>query len=177
MPLSTQQDPKKPMADEALEGKTTRQAESQRTAPPGRGGFFTVHKPGQGYWTRVGTGIGAGIIGLFFAQFLYSNMIVWSSYFTENRGVLLGVIAGVLVLYALLIWWLMNRSNNADFLIATDSEMKKVNWTTRKELIGSTRVVIVFMFLIAAILFLYDVLFGFVFYFLRVLEEPPLRFW
>jgi preprotein translocase subunit SecE len=165
------------MADDASEGKTPRQAESQRGDSPSRGGFFTVYKPGQGYWTRVGTGIGAGIVGLFFAQFLYSNMIAWSTYFSTHRGVLLGVIAGVLTLYGLLIWWLMNKPNHADFLIATDSEMKKVNWTTRKELIGSTRVVILFMFLIAAILFIYDVLFGFVFYFLRVLEEPPLRFW
>src|SRR3712207_7866772 len=44
---------------------------------------------------------------------------------------------------------LMNKPANVDFLIATDSEMKKVNWTSRRELIGSTKVVIVFMFLIA----------------------------
>ena len=45
----------------------------------------------------------------------------------------------------------MNKPTNVDFLIATDSEMKKVNWTSRKELIGSTKVVIVFMFLIAVV--------------------------
>ena len=47
----------------------------------------------------------------------------------------------------------MNKPSNVDFLIATDSEMKKVNWTSRKELIGSTKVVIIFMFLIALFLF------------------------
>ena len=45
----------------------------------------------------------------------------------------------------------MNKPANVDFLIATDSEMKKVNWTSRKELIGSTKVVILFMFLIAVL--------------------------
>jgi preprotein translocase SecE subunit len=55
--------------------------------------------------------------------------------------------------FAALAWWLMNKQDNVDFLIATDSEMKKVNWTSRKELIGSTKVVIVFMFLIAMFLF------------------------
>ena len=45
----------------------------------------------------------------------------------------------------------MNKPTNVDFLIATDSEMKKVNWTSRKELIGSTKVVIIFMFLIARV--------------------------
>ena len=46
----------------------------------------------------------------------------------------------------------MNKPSNVDFLVATDREMKKVNWTSRKDLIGSTKVVIVFMFLIALIL-------------------------
>ena len=41
----------------------------------------------------------------------------------------------------------MNKPSNVDFLIATDSEMKKVNWTTKGELFGSTRVVVV-LFLI-----------------------------
>jgi preprotein translocase SecE subunit len=42
--------------------------------------------------------------------------------------------------------------------------MKKVNWTSRKELIGSTKVVIVFMFLIAIFLFTVDILFSYFFY-------------
>jgi preprotein translocase SecE subunit len=64
----------------------------------------------------------------------------------------------------------MNKPANVDFLIATDSEMKKVNWTSRRELIGSTKVVIIFMFAIAAILFVLDLLFNTLFYAIRVLE-------
>ena len=45
------------------------------------------------------------------------------------------------------------QADQRRFLIATDSEMKKVNWTSRKELIGSTKVVIGFMFMIAFLLF------------------------
>jgi preprotein translocase subunit SecE len=67
----------------------------------------------------------------------------------------------------------MNRPTNADFLIATDSEMKKVNWTSRKDLIGSTRVVIAFMFLIAFFLFAVDVIFGYFFYLIDVLKNKP----
>ena len=40
-----------------------------------------------------------------------------------------------------------------DFLIATDMEMKKVNWTSRKEIIGSTWVVIGACVLIAGFLY------------------------
>src|SRR3712207_9446120 len=68
---------------------------------------------------------------------------------------------------------LMNKPANVDFLIATDSEMKKVNWTSRRELIGSTKVVIVFMFLIAAFLFVIDVVFSYFFYMIDVLKSSP----
>ncbi len=68
---------------------------------------------------------------------------------------------------------LMNKPSNVDFLIATDSEMKKVNWTSRKELIGSSKVVILFMFFIAAYLFLNDIIYGYLMYLLKVLKFPP----
>ena len=75
-------------------------------------------------------------------------------------------------LFALLVWHLTNKPSNVDFLVATDSEMKKVNWTSRKELIGSTKVVIFFMFLIAVILFLLDRIIGALMYLIGVLKNP-----
>ena len=78
-----------------------------------------------------------------------------------------------LALYALLIWRVTNKPDNVDFLIATDSEMKKVNWTSRKELIGSTKVVIVFMFLIAFFLFAIDIGFSYFFFLIKVLKNSP----
>ncbi|MBV8781197.1 MAG: preprotein translocase subunit SecE [Phycisphaerae bacterium] len=83
------------------------------------------------------------------------------------------ICAAFLAGFALLVFYLINRPNNADFLIATDSEMKKVNWTSREELIGSTKVVIGFMFLIAFMLFGLDVLFGYFFKLLTVLKAGP----
>lgn len=68
---------------------------------------------------------------------------------------------------------MMNKPGNVDFLIATDSEMKKVNWTSRKELVGSSKVVILFMFFIAAYLFLNDLLWGTVMWLIDVLKFPP----
>ena len=73
---------------------------------------------------------------------------------------------------ALLFWWLMNRPRNADFLIATDSEMKKVQWGTRQELIGSTRVVILFIAVIVLALFLIDLIAGTVFYQMGLIKVP-----
>jgi len=136
----------------------------------GEGGFFSIYKKGQGYWTRLGTAIGAAIIGILAAVFAYDQL------FSSNlvgRSAAMGIAGIVLAIYAGVVFWLTNKPRNVDFLIATDSEMKKVNWTSRKELIGSTKVVILFMFFIAIALFVIDVLFGYFFQLIKVLETGP----
>jgi preprotein translocase SecE subunit len=45
-----------------------------------------------------------------------------------------------------------------DFLIATEGEMKKVNWSTRREILGSTWVVIGLTVVIALIISVLDFL-------------------
>jgi preprotein translocase SecE subunit len=137
-------------------------------------GFFTIYKKGQGYWTRMGTAIGAGLLGVLITWQIYRYVPAFVSASEPGRGQRIGLIAaGVFaVVYAFIAWRLMNKPANADFLIATDSEMKKVNWTSRRELVGSTKVVILFMFAIAAILFVLDLIFNTLFYSIRVLEVP-----
>jgi preprotein translocase subunit SecE len=149
----------------------------------GKPGYFHIYKKGQGYWTRMGTVAGTALIGILTADFLYSEFDGFSvgpkmSTFLKNihlqepRGGYLVVVIFTLI-YAGVAYWLMNKPTNVDFLIATDSEMKKVNWTTKKELIGSTKVVIWFMFVMAVLLFFYDLFFQLVFYLLGVLKTPP----
>ena len=146
-----------------------------RPAPSGPRprGYFTIYKKGQGYWTRIGTVVGAGILGAMLAYTLYDRI---PTFFTSDpkfgKRLALYVTAGFLVVYSLIVWHLTNKPSNVDFLVSTDSEMKKVNWTSRKELIGSTKVVIFFMFLIALILFLLDRIIGALMYFIGVLKNP-----
>ena len=135
-------------------------------------GFFRPYKPGQGFWTRLGTGGGAGLIILFTIWFLYDRLPVWTP-LRSNGWALYAILAAVGTALAVLAWWLINRPKHAEFLIATDGEMKKVNWTGRRELIGSTKVVVFFMFFIAAMLFVYDVVFGSIFYYIKVLNIKP----
>jgi preprotein translocase SecE subunit len=135
----------------------------------GDDGFFHIHKKGQGYWTRMGTVGGAALIGALTVQFLFSERQTFR--LGDGGGELLCVIFSVV--YILGCFILLNRPANVDFLIATDSEMKKVNWTSQKELMGSTKVVILFMFIIAAYLFVADMVFGYFFYLIRVLKERP----
>jgi len=148
-----------------------------RRAVDEKGGFFHLYKKGQGYWTRMGTAAAAALIGALTAQFLYHHLPVWLGAMkvaqAQTRPVSIYIITALAAAYGLLVFWLMNKPANADFLIATDSEMKKVNWTSRRELIGSTKVVIVFMFLIAFLLFGFDIIFGYLFYFIGVLKSSP----
>lgn len=145
--------------------------------PAGGGGFFTIYKRGQGYWTRMGTALGAALIAFLFADFVYGRLKVAVSvyHWPLNTWGMVGIAGAVFAALMLFAWRMMNRPSNVDFLIATDSEMKKVNWTTRKELIGSTKVVIFFMVLIAALLFALDVLFGYLFHIIKVLEFGPFQ--
>lgn len=82
-----------------------------------------------------------------------------------------GVAAALILVGAILVYWFVGiHRKSVDFLIATDGEMKKVNWTTRKEIIGNTQVVVVAAFLIAAILFVIDIVFKQFFSLIGVLE-------
>jgi preprotein translocase subunit SecE len=158
-------------------GSPSRPPESRRAADD-KGGFFHIYKKGQGYWTRMCTAGAALLIGLLTARFLYRQMPAILGGMgidqTQTKSITLYIIAALFAGYALLVFWLMNKPANADFLIATDSEMKKVNWTSRKELIGSTKVVIIFMFMIALLLFLFDIIFGYLFYAMNVLHSKPI---
>jgi preprotein translocase subunit SecE len=63
-----------------------------------------------------------------------------------------GVPSLLVVALGVLLFWMVNRPSSADFLIATEGEMKKVSWSSRKEIVGSTKVVIVATFMLAVIL-------------------------
>jgi len=81
------------------------------------------------------------------------------------------VVGSMALLLALLVYWLVGSNRkSAEFLIATDGEMKKVHWSTRREVIGSTWVVVIACFLIAAILFVIDTVFSAFFRWINVLE-------
>ena len=82
-----------------------------------------------------------------------------------------GVAATVILLGAIAVYWFVaSNRRSVDFLINTDGEMRKVNWSTKKEVIGSTQVVIVTAFLIALFLFSVDSAFAAFFRLVGVLE-------
>jgi preprotein translocase SecE subunit len=63
-------------------------------------------------------------------------------------------------------WRVVNWPVFADFLIATEAEMNKVSWTTRRRLVQDTIVVLVTVFLFTAFLFVVDIIW------IKVLTQP-----
>ncbi|MGA3065418.1 MAG: preprotein translocase subunit SecE [Tepidisphaeraceae bacterium] len=150
-------------------GKPPKGPEGPSPSEGGSGGYFTIYKKGQGYWTRMGTVSAVSLIGIAFAHFLYEERL----FFNLSEMQIYGVIAVLGALYAGFAYHMLNKPSNVDFLISTDSEMKRVNWTSQKDLVGSTRVVIAFVFIMACVLFIYDLFFQTVFYLVGVLKTPP----
>ena len=62
------------------------------------------------------------------------------------------------------------KNNTVEFLISTDMEMKKVNWSTRKDIMTSTWVVVGASFLLAGVLFGIDLVFQWLFKLIHVLQ-------
>lgn len=137
-------------------------------APPPRrsgGSPFRIYKPGQGTYVRWGTAIGAGVLALAFGNFM-TDQLARYGVAVQTIGPAVLVVALAAVIFHLV----GQRRNVVDFFIATEGEMKKVNWSTRREVLGATRVVIVTLLAIGLFLFLVDVLFIFFFEAIGVLH-------
>ncbi len=118
-----------------------------------------MYKPGQGKYSRLGTFFSVAIIVGIGCYRLYqllgaSDLSLWITTMVPALiFVALSAVAG----------WLLNKPAVADFLIAAEGELKKVNWSSRKEVAVSTFVVIVVVLLMAALLGTTDFVFQLIF--------------
>jgi len=118
--------------------------------------LLQIFKPGQGTWTRGLTAAGIAILVAFGIYFVDAEL---QGVKAANEFVRGTVAVVIIAAFFALAWWLLNKPRIVDFMIATESEMRKVNWPTKKEIKGSTMVVIIGTLLVTAILFVID--FGF----------------
>jgi len=126
-----------------------------------------IYKRGQGRYTRGITFAGVMLIVTIGAVALSAKLYGYDA--TRQPLVRYGIPTAVVIAVAMFMFRLINRPKTADFLIATESEMKKVSWSSKKEIIGSTKVVIVFTFILAAILASADLVFVVLFEWLNVM--------
>ena len=129
--------------------------------------FTTMYKPGQAKWVRGVTAAGIGVIVAFGIHWLIEELrgVTWA-----NEYVLGGVSIAIVAIFGALAWWVLNKPGIVDFMIATESEMRKVNWPTKKEIYGSTWVVIIGTLLVTLFLFVIDFSFASLFTWLKILD-------
>ena len=109
---------------------------------------FNIYKRGQGKYTRLCSAFAIAIIaGLGCLQLSKKLKAGDLGLWVETM-----VPAGLFVILALLIFWLVNKPSLADFLIAAEGEMKKVSWSSRQEIAVSTFIVIVVVISMAVLL-------------------------
>jgi preprotein translocase subunit SecE len=158
------------MADKILTSDQSRKAAKGASSTP-----FRLYKPGQGTHVRWGTAIGAGIIAVAGANFVYEYL---AAIVGDNMWVRTLVPVALLLGAAYLIYWIVgNRRGSVDFLIATEGEMKKVNWSTRQEVFGATKVVIFTVLALSLMLFLVDIFFMLIFSGIGLLKIPIWEQW
>jgi preprotein translocase subunit SecE len=134
------------------------------SAKTSKAGFFTIYKPGQGKYLRWGTVAGLGIFILTGAGWI-GNLV--------GRHYEIQAVATAVVLWtaawAVATFFIVNTPKIAEFLIMTESEMRKVTWPTRREVISSTKIVILLTLALAFLLWLVDFGFLWIFTALKIL--------
>ena len=79
---------------------------------------FKIYKRGQGYYTRLYTALTLFVIVAIGSYVLHGKL--------QGVGIWIETLvpAGVCVALGLLIYWLLNKPNIADFMIAAEGEVK-----------------------------------------------------
>ena len=116
---------------------------------------FEIYKRGQGKYTRLCSAFAIAIIAGLGCFQLYNEMKasdfgLWIETFIP---------VGLFAVSAILIFWLVNNHRVADFMIAAESEMKKVSWSSRQQITDNTKVVIVVVIVMAILLGITDLVF------------------
>jgi preprotein translocase subunit SecE len=126
---------------------------------------FGLYKRSQGRIARQATCAALGLI---------VAVAAWkmSSFFQESgKAYQFGVPMAVLMVG----WWICYRIVNirkfADFLIGVEGEMAKVSWPARTELVRSSIVVILTIFILAALLFGFDFIWNWIFDLMGVIDR------
>ncbi len=119
---------------------------------------LTIYKQNQGRYIRSLTGVGLGLVDLTFCYYVYLMLSGHLPDSTYKAYLVYAIPAVVFAALGVVAFFYMNTPRVGDFLIATESEMKKVSWSSKAELIGSTAVVIGTVLVLALLIWLADTL-------------------
>jgi preprotein translocase subunit SecE len=126
---------------------------------------FDLYKPMQGWYARVYTAAGLGLI---------AAAGVWRIHEATLELQWLTLRLGLPAIFALVFAWIVFRIIEfppfAEFLIATEAEMNKVSWTSKDDLFRATTVVLSTVLVMAVFLYLVDTLWTFALRMIGVLQ-------
>ena len=131
-----------------------------------------IYKQGQGYWVRLMSAIGFGLLVMMGVIWLWDQLAGVRVGTLEPVYVQGGTSVIVIAICGLIGYQLIGRKPKfIDFMIATEGEMRKVNWSTRREIFGSTILVILLTLLIAVFCKVADLAFSAFFQWIDVLQS------
>ncbi len=122
---------------------------------------FEIYKRGQGKNTRLCSAFGVAAM-IAFGCLRFYKWLEGTSWVSDPRTALwisTMVPAGLFVILGLLVFWLVNTPTIADFMISAEGEIKKVSWSSRREIAVSTIIVIIVVASMAVLLFVTDMSF------------------
>jgi preprotein translocase subunit SecE len=109
-----------------------------------------IYKQGQGYWVRLMSAIGLGLLVMMGVVWLWDQLSGVQIGDVEPVYIQGGIAVITVAICGLIGYHLIGRRPKlVEFMIATEGEMRKVNWSTRREVVGSTILVILLTLFIA----------------------------
>ncbi|MBC8310037.1 MAG: preprotein translocase subunit SecE [Planctomycetes bacterium] len=132
----------------------------------------TIYKQGQGYWVRLMSAIGFGLLVMMGVIWIWDQLSgvqiadLESVYVQGGFSVIIVVICGIIGFHLI-----GRKAKFVDFMIATEGEMRKVNWSTKREIVGSTILVIMLTLFIAVFCQIADLAFSAFFQWAGVLQS------
>ena len=121
---------------------------------------FGLYKRGQGRWARGIAAVGLSVLGIWATLQTHG----WMKNHIGAKSLYAGwwVPGLILVTFLGFTYYVANWPKTTDFVIDTETEMKKVTWPTYREVLAATAVVIVVVIILGVFLFAVD----------RVVVEP-----
>ena len=127
--------------------------------------MFEIYKRGQGTRARSVTAIALGALAVFGCYSLqdfiggYTEAKVKLGFMDLSVSVLLSAVAFLVA--GMLVALICNHKRLVDYLISSETELRKVSWPTRADLKQQTVIVIVTILIFSALLFVADLVFAY----------------
>ena len=130
-----------------------------------------IYKAGQGYWVRLMSAYAFGAVMALGLVWLWKEFDGLSLFGLEPTYVRVGIMLLASLTCGIVAWYLLGRNRSTvEFLVATEGEMRKVNWSSRREIETATRIVIILTIFTAGYCWGFDMVFATIFRWMTVLR-------